>query len=214
MIDETKVKQIVAEVLKQLDLQTRVKPGAIPVGISNRHCHVSQADLETLFGAGYQLKVMKNLSQPGQYAAEECVTIVGRKGTLEKVRILGPCRGSTQVEISWTDSFALGVPAVVRDSGDTKGTPGAIMLGPKGHVVMKEGVIVASRHIHMHTKDAEKMGLKDNDRVSAKTSGPRSIIFNNVLIRVSEKFALDFHLDTDEANAAGLKNGDSVEVIS
>ncbi|HNV68560.1 MAG TPA: phosphate propanoyltransferase [Candidatus Ozemobacteraceae bacterium] len=214
MIDETKVKQIVAEVLKQLDLQTRVKPGTVPVGISNRHCHVSQADLETLFGAGYQLKNMKNLSQPGQFAAEECVTLVGRKGTLEKVRILGPCRGGTQVEISWTDSYALGVPAVVRDSGDTKSTPGAILLGPKGHVVLKEGVIVASRHIHMHTKDAEKMGLKDNDRVSVKTPGPRSIIFNNVLIRVSEKFALDFHLDTDEANAAGLKNGDAVEVIS
>lgn len=213
MIDENNVKVIVAEVLKHIDLQGRVRPGSVPVGISNRHLHVSQADLEILFGAGYQLKNMKNLSQPGQYAAEECVLVVGRKGMLEKVRILGPVRPSTQIEISWTDSFAIGVNPIVRDSGDTKGTPGCVVVGPKGSVILKEGVIVASRHIHMHTKDAEKFGLKDMDRVSVKTPGPRSVVYNNVLIRVSEKFALDFHLDTDEANGAGLKNGDTVEIV-
>ncbi|MFZ2957804.1 MAG: phosphate propanoyltransferase [Candidatus Ozemobacteraceae bacterium] len=213
MIDESKVQAIVAEVLKHLDLQERVKPGQVPVGVSNRHLHVSQADLETLFGTGYQLKNMKNLSQPGQFAAEECVIIAGRKGMLDKVRILGPVRPSTQIEISMTDSFAIGVTPMVRDSGDTKGTPGCVIIGPKGSVLLKEGVIVASRHIHMHPKDATKLGCKDLDHVTVKTSGPRSVVYNNVLVRVSEKFALDFHLDIDEANAAALKNGESVEII-
>ncbi|MBF0543798.1 MAG: phosphate propanoyltransferase [Candidatus Riflebacteria bacterium] len=214
MIDENRVKIIVGEVLKHIDLQERLRPGMVPVGVSNRHLHVSQADLEKLFGKGYQLKVMKNLSQPGQYAAEETVLLAGPKGILEKVRILGPVRPSTQIEIAWTDSFSLGVKPIVRDSGSTKDTPGCVVIGPKGSVTLDEGVIVASRHIHMHTKDAEKFGLKDMDRVSVKTPGPRSVIYNNVLIRVSEKFALDFHLDTDEANSAGLKNGETVEIIS
>jgi len=157
---------------------------------------------------------MKDLSQPGQFAAEECVTVAGKKGVIEKVRILGPVRKSTQIEISVTDSYALGIPPVVRDSGDTKGTPGCVVIGPKGAINLKEGVIVASRHLHLHTKDAEKFGLKDMDRISVKTSGPRSVIFQNVLVRVSDQFALDLHLDCDEANAAGLKNGDMLEIIS
>jgi len=213
MIDEKKVKQIVAEVLKQIDLQDRVRPGQAPVGVSGRHIHLSQADLEGLFGPGYKLKVMKELSQPGQFAAEECVMLVGRKGVIEKCRILGPVRKSTQIEISVTDTFALGVPIVVRDSGDTKGTSGLVVVGPKGTVTLKEGVIIASRHVHMHPRDADKFGLKDLDRISVKTSGPRSIIFNNVLIRVSDQFALDFHIDNDEANAANIKTGDQVELI-
>lgn len=214
MLDEAKVKAIVGEVLKAIDLQGRAKAGMVPVGISNRHLHVSQADLEILFGQGYQLKVMKDLSQPNQFAAEECVMVVGKKGVFEKVRILGPARKLTQIEISLTDSYALGVPPMVRDSGDTKGTPGCIIVGPKGSVTLKEGVIVAARHLHMHTKDAEKLGLKDLDRIAIKAPGPRSIIFNNVLARVNEQYALDFHLDTDEANAAGLKNGDMLEIVS
>jgi putative phosphotransacetylase len=214
MIDENKVKAIVSEVLKSLDVQTRLKPGTIPVGISNRHLHISQADLETLFGAGYQLKVLKDLSQPGQFAAEETVTIAGRKGVIEKVRILGPVRKSTQIEISITDSFALGIPVMVRDSGDTKGTPGCVIIGPKGAVTLKDGVIIASRHLHVHPKDAERLGVKDMDRIAVKASGPRTTVFGNVLVRVNDQFAMDFHLDCDEANAAGLKNGDLVEVIA
>ncbi len=214
MIDEAKVKVIVAEVLKYMDLQSRVRPGQIPVGVSNRHIHVSQSDLETLFGVGYKLKVMKDLSQPGQFAAEECVNIAGRKGLIEKVRILGPARKATQIEISVTDSYGLGIPPVVRDSGDTKGSPGCVVIGPKGAVTLKEGVIIASRHLHVHPKDAEKFGLKDMDRISVKAPGPRSIVLNNVLVRVSDQFALDFHLDCDEANAACLKNGDLVEIIA
>ncbi|GAB4272215.1 MAG: phosphate propanoyltransferase [Candidatus Rifleibacteriota bacterium] len=212
-MDENQVKTIVAEVLKHIDLQGRIKPGSIPCGVSNRHAHVSQADLEVLFGKGHQLTPMKDLSQPKQYAAEECIMLIGPKGIIEKCRILGPVRPATQVEVSTTDCFKLGVKPVVRDSGDTANTPGCIIVGPKGAVTLKEGVIVASRHLHMSDKDAEKFGLKDKDRISIKSSGPKSVVFNNVLVRVSEKFALDFHIDTDEANAAGIKNGDMVEIV-
>lgn len=214
MLDEKNVKQIVGEVLKQIDLQGRIKPGTIPVGVSGRHIHLAQDDLETLFGPGYKLKVMKDLSQPGQFAAEECVMLVGKKGVIEKCRILGPVRKATQIEISVTDSYALGIPAVVRDSGDTKGSPGVIVVGPKGAVNLKEGVIVAARHLHMHTREAEKFGLKDMDRISIKTSGPKAVVFCNVLVRVNDQFALDFHIDTDEANAGNVKTGDRVEVIA
>lgn len=213
-MDENQVKTIVAEVLKHIDMHGRVKTGTIPCGVSNRHLHVSQADLETLFGKGYQLKVMKPLSQPDQFAAEETVLLVGPKGTLEKCRILGPVRPSTQIEISMTDSFRLGVKGVVRDSGNTKDTPGCVIVGPRGAVTLNEGVIIAARHIHISSKEAPKFGLKDMDRISIRTSGPKSVVFNNVLVRVSDKFALDFHLDTDEANAAGVQNGDMVEIIA
>lgn len=214
MIDENQVKTIVAEVLKCIDLRGRIKSGAVPCGVSNRHIHVSQADLETLFGKGYTLKEMKPLSQPAQFAAEETVLLVGPKGSLEKCRILGPVRPSTQIEISMTDSFKLGVKPIVRDSGDTAKTPGCVVVGPAGAVTLKEGVIVAARHIHASTKEAAAFGLKDMDRVSVKTGGVKSVVFNNVLVRVSDKFALDFHIDTDEANAAGLKNGDMVEIVA
>lgn len=213
-MDENQVKTIVAEVLKHIDMHGRIKTGTIPCGVSNRHLHVSQADLEVLFGKGHQLTVMKPLSQPDQFAAEETVLLVGPKGTLEKCRILGPVRPSTQVEISMTDSFRLGVKGVVRDSGDIAGTPGCVLVGPKGAVTLKEGVIIAARHIHVSGKEATQFGLKDMDRISIQTSGPKSVVFNNVLVRVSDKFALDFHIDTDEANAAGIKNGDMVEIIA
>ncbi len=214
MMDENQVKTIVAEVLKHIDLNGRIRSGSVPCGVSNRHLHVSQADLETLFGKGYQLTQMKALSQPGQYAAEELVLLVGPKSSIEKCRILGPVRPSTQVEVSLTDCFKLGVKPFVRDSGNTAGTPGCVLVGPKGSVILREGVIVAARHIHLSTAEASKFGLKDMDRISIKSSGTRSVVFNNVLVRVSDKFALDFHLDTDEANAAGIKNGDMVEIVA
>jgi putative phosphotransacetylase len=214
MMDEKQVKTIVAEVLKHIDLHGRIKSGSIPCGVSNRHLHVSQADLETLFGKGYELKQMKPLSQPAQYAAEETVLLVGPKGSIEKCRILGPVRPATQVEVSVTDCFKLGVKPVVRDSGNTAGTPGLVLVGPAGAVTMKEGVIVAARHMHISAVEADKFGLKDMDRISIKSTGVKSVIFNNVLVRVSDKFALDFHLDTDEANAAGIKNGDMVEIVA
>ncbi|WP_353894513.1 phosphate propanoyltransferase [Proteinivorax hydrogeniformans] len=185
----------------------------VPVGVSNRHLHLSSADIETLFGAGYELKPLKELSQPGQYAAEEVVTVLGPKGSIEKVRVLGPARNQTQVEVSKTDSFKLGITPPVRDSGDLSESSSIILKGPKGQVELKEGAIIAQRHIHMHTSDAEKLGLKDKQLVSVKTEGKRSVIFNNVLARVKDSFALEFHIDTDEANCAELKNGELVEII-
>jgi len=185
----------------------------VNVGLSNRHLHVSQEDLETLFGKGYQLTHKKDLSQPGQYAAEEVVDIEGPKGTLKKVRILGPVRKQTQVEISFVDARTLGVNPVMRDSGKLENTPGCKLIGPEGTVEMTEGVIVASRHIHMHTDDAVAFGLKDKDIVNVETSGPRGVIFKNVLVRVHPKFALEMHIDIEEGNASGLRNGDFVELI-
>ncbi len=185
----------------------------VSVGISNRHVHLSQADLETLFGTGHQLTPTKNLSQPGQFACEETVNLIGSKGTLSKVRILGPVRKATQVEISRTDSFPLGVTAPVRDSGSIVGSAGITIEGPKGRIELKEGVIIALRHLHLHTDEAKELGLNDKDCISVKFNGERSIVFNNVLVRVSPNFAKDMHLDTDEANAAGLKNGDLGTII-
>lgn len=182
----------------------------IPVGVSNRHVHVSQADLEALFGPGYQMQAMRPLSQPGQYAAEEVVTLVGPKGRLDKVRILGPVRKESQVEISQTDAYKLGVSAPVRDSGDLDGTPGMTLVGPYGQVTLQKGVILACRHIHMTPADARFYGVQDKDRVNVRVSGERPTTFEGVLVRVSESYALELHLDTDEANTALLRNGEFV----
>lgn len=188
-------------------------PG-IPAGISNRHVHLSKEDLEALFGEGYELTPIKDLGQPGQYAAQECVTIVGPKGAIEKVRVLGPVRSKTQVEISRTDAFKLGLNPPVRDSGDLDGTPGIVIVGPKGAVIKSEGVILAKRHIHMTPQDAETYGVKDKDIVKVLVDqGDRKLIFDDVLVRVSPKYALEFHVDTDEGNAALLKNGDLVWMV-
>ena len=184
----------------------------ITVGVSGRHAHVSQQDLEVLFGEGYELTVLKDLSQPGQFAANERIDVVGPKGTL-KVRILGPVRSRSQVELSMTDSFVLGVEGVVRNSGDVSGTPGAILRGPAGEVTIDDGIIVAARHMHLHSDDAKNFGVKDKQIVSVRTSGDRGITFANVLCRVDDSFALDFHIDTDEANAGAIKNGEEVELI-
>lgn len=189
------------------------KPG-IKVGVSNRHLHLSQKDLEILFGEGYELTPIKDLGQPGQYAAEETVDLVGPKNTIKRVRVLGPTRKATQVEVSRTDAFKLGVNPPVRDSGDIVDSSSIKLVGPKGEVELKEGVILAKRHIHMHTEDAEKYGLKDKDIVSViATKEGRNLIFQDVLVRVSDKYALEFHVDTDEANAAFLGNNDEIEII-
>lgn len=185
----------------------------LPIALSNRHIHLSKEHIEILFGAGYELTHLKDLSQPGQFACDEKVDIQGPKGTLKGVRVLGPARGNTQVEISKADGFTLGVKSPVRDSGDVEGTPGATIIGPNGSVEISEGVIVAARHIHMHTSDAEKFEVKDKERVSIRTFGERALVFENVLIRVSPSFALEMHVDTEEGNAAGVKNGELVELI-
>lgn len=185
----------------------------IPIAMSNKHIHLSQKDLEKLFGEGYELTPIKDLSQPGQFACEEKVDAVGPRGTLKGIRVLGPVRDNTQLEISVSDGFALGVSAPIRDSGDIDGTPGVKLVGPKGEVEIDKGVIVAARHIHMSTEDAEKFGVKDKDLVDVKVDGPRGITFHNVLARVSDKFALEMHVDMEEGNAAGIKNGNIVEMI-
>ncbi len=185
----------------------------LPVGLSNRHIHLSKEDLEVLFGQGHELTVFKDLSQPGQYACDEKVDLVGPKGTIKGVRVLGPVRPSTQVEISLADGFALGVKPPIKESGDIKGTPGIKLVGPKGEVEIKEGVIAAARHIHMSLEDAKNFGVSDKDIVKVKTFGERAVVFENVLVRASEKFALEMHLDVEEGNAAGLRNGDLVELV-
>lgn len=174
----------------------------VPLGTSNRHIHLSQDDLEALFGKNYTLTVQKELSQPGQFAAQETVTLVGPKGSLEKVRVLGPVRKNTQVEISVTDCYKLGVEPVIRDSGQHEGTPGLEIAGPVGNVKLEAGVLVASRHIHLHSDDAKEWSLEDGDRVRVKVESRRPMVYEDVLIRVSDQYRKEMHLDMDEANAA------------
>lgn len=174
------------------------------VETSARHVHVTQETLEILFGKGHELTHKKNLSQPGQFACEERVTVVGPKKSLERVSILGPVRNADQVELSLSDARSIGVAAPIRESGDVAGSAPCKLVGPCGEVELTEGVIAAKRHIHATPEDAEKLGVKDKDVVSVKidTDG-RSLVFGDVVVRVSPKFALAMHIDTDESNAAG-----------
>ena len=174
------------------------------VETSARHIHLTQSDLETLFGEGYQLTKKKDLSQPGQFACEERVTIVGSKKELKGVSILGPVRKATQVELSLTDARSIGVAAPVRESGDVAGSGACKIVGPKGEIEITEGVIAAKRHIHATVADAKELGVENGDIVSVKvdTEG-RSLIFGDVVVRVSDSYALAMHIDTDESNAAG-----------
>lgn len=185
----------------------------LPVGLSNRHIHLSQEDIDVLFGEGYKLTKAKDLAQPGQYAANEKVDVKGERGTIKGIRVLGPSRNKSQVEISLGDARTLGVDTVLRNSGDLKNTPGVKLIGPKGEVDLENGVIIAARHIHMSTEDAERFGIKDQDKVRVKVDGPRGLIFENVLVRVSPNFKLEMHIDIEEGNAAGVKNNDIVEIV-
>lgn len=204
------ITRLVVEALQKKDLEER----SAPIGVSNRHVHLNREDMDVLFGAGSELTVKKMLGQPGQYAAEECVVIRGPKGEFSKVRVLGPLRSKTQIEISITDGFALGVKPPVRESGQLDGTPGIELIGPCGTVKKSNGVIAALRHIHMTPKDAEKFGVKDGQMIRTEIGGPRGAVLNNVLIRVSDKFALEMHIDVDEANAVGAKNGSRAVIIA
>ena len=184
------------------------------VETSARHVHVTQEVLETLFGKGYELTKKKDLSQPGQYACAERVDIVGPKKTLAGVSILGPVRPETQVEVSLTDARSIGVNAPIRESGDIAGSGACKMVGPCGEVELSEGVIVAKRHIHMTTADAAAMGLTDKQVVSVKVpSNGRALIFGDVVVRVSDKYALAMHIDTDESNAGAIAPNTMGEII-
>ena len=199
-----------ARVLERQDVTGIIKGQPrvpIPIGVSARHVHLCQEDLEALFGEGYKLTPRSYLSQPGQYACEETVNLIGPKGRIERVRVLGPLRPETQVEIARTDQFRLGIDAPIRASGDLDGTPGITIEGPKGQVTISKGVICSARHIHMSPEDALRFGLRDGDIVMIRVEGERPLIFGDVLVRVKPNFRLDMHVDTDEANAAGITTG-------
>ncbi len=209
----TQIAAIVHKVIAEMD--NKAEDAGIPVGISNRHIHLSTQDLETLFGKGYELTPIKDLSQPGQYACKETLTLIGPSmRPIENVRVLGPVRKASQVEISLTDSFVLKVKPPVRESGDIAGSAPVTIVGPKGIVELKEGCIIANRHIHMHTSDAVKYGVKDGDYIDVDAlQGTRKTRWYGVQVRVRDDFALEMHVDTDDANAVGYKNGYKVTVV-
>jgi putative phosphotransacetylase len=185
----------------------------VSVGVSNRHLHLSEKDIVSLFGEGHNLTVKKDLSQPGQFASEETVTLIGPKGSLPGVRVLGPSRDETQIELAYTDAVKLGLQIPVRDSGNIEESPGIEVMNGDKKIRLERGVIAAMRHIHATEEDARRYGLQDKDMVKVKVDGLRGGVFHNVLVRVKKTYALDFHVDTDEANAFGLNNGDLVTVM-
>lgn len=213
---EINVSAVADAVLRALQAEdaTNISDDGVPVGISNRHIHLSREHIDILFGTGYQLTPLKELSQPGQFACKEVLTIVGPSlRPIENVRVLGPERTNSQVEISRTDSYTLKVKPPVRESGKIAGSASISIIGPKGIVTLKEGCIIANRHIHMSIEDGERFGVKDNSYVTVDAFGERRTRFYDVQVRVSDKFRLEMHLDTDDANAAALKNGDKVRII-
>ncbi len=208
------VKRVIAGMDTSFTAPTSGEDGTVPVGVSNRHIHLSKEDLETLFGAGYELTPMKELSQPGQYACKETLTIVGPSlRPIENVRVLGPIRSASQVEISKTDSYTLKVKPPVRESGKIAGSAPITIIGPKGVVTLREGCIIANRHIHMSPEDGARFGVKDNDYVTVDVEGTRRTRWYGVQVRVHKDFRLEMHVDTDDANAVGIGNGCRVTVV-
>lgn len=207
------ITRLVSEEINKLGINVASKYNEVPVSISARHIHVSKEDLEILFGASYKLTKFKDISQPGQYAAEEKVMLVGPRGSLTNIRILGPVRKETQVELSAADARILGVKAVIRQSGKLSDTPGVLIIGPKGEVRIKKGCIVSERHIHMTKEDSQKFGVSDGQKVNVKVNSIRGGLLDNVYVRVRDDFALDMHIDVDDANAFNIKNGDMLEII-
>ncbi len=187
---------------------------SIPVALSARHVHLSAEHVEALFGPGHRLTPLFDLSQPGQYAAVETVEVVGPRRSIPGVRVLGPARNKSQVELSTTDGVALGINLPVRVSGDTARTPGAHLIGLRGAVKLTEGCIVAARHIHAIPADASRLGIRDGQKVYVRFPGPRGLIFDEVVVRVSDEFRTELHLDTDEGNAAFIRPDDRVEVVA
>ena len=187
----------------------------IPIGVSNRHIHLTVEDVHTLFGEGYELTKVKDLRQPGQYACRETVTIIGPSmRPIEGVRVLGPVRRRSQVEISRTDSYQLKVKPPVRESGDLDGSAPITVIGPRGSVTLSEGCIIANRHIHMGLADAAKYGVVDGDYVTVDATGEKRTRWYDVQVRVSADFVLEMHVDTDDANAAGIGNGSLVSIVN
>ncbi len=213
-MENQNVELIARMVMEALESREKESNGfAVPIGVSARHIHLTQEHVEILFGKGYQLTKKKEL-MGGQYASNEQVTIVGLKlRAIENVRILGPVRKRSQVEISATDAIRLGVKAPIRESGNVKGSAPITVVGPKGVIYLEEGCIIAKRHIHMAPKDAMAAGVADGQTVSVKADNERGTVFNHVQIRVDESFTLEMHIDTDEANAAKIATGQTVTII-
>ena len=211
-VDTKAVEDLVCRVLSGMTETAQEK--TVPVGVSNRHIHLTREHLDILFGKGYELTPLKDLSQPGQYACKELLTIVGPSlRPIENVRVLGPLRKQSQVEISRTDSFVLKVKPPVRESGKLDGSAGITIIGPKGVVSLAEGCIIANRHIHMSVEEGAAFGLKDGDYVTVEADGERRTRFYDVQVRVNEAFRLEMHIDTDDANAAGIGNGAKVRIV-
>ena len=194
---------------------TLLRAAPVPIGVSARHVHLSAEHLIALFGPGHALAPRNPLSQPGQFAAEETLVVAGPRGAFEHVRVLGPARGKSQVELAPTDCYAIGIPAVVRDSGDIAGSPGVVLVGPAGSVALAEGAIVAARHLHATTLDARHLGIANGDLVAVIAGdGRRAAMLDSVVCRVSDSYRLELHLDTDEANASGCRSGDMAWIVS
>jgi putative phosphotransacetylase len=210
VITPTQIAGLAAEIDKRLQRSKL----AIPVGVSNRHCHLTEAHFKILFGAGASPKRVKDIKQPGFYAAEEAIEVKGPKGSLKRIRLVAPYRANTQIELAVTDAFAIGVNPPVRESGNVKGSARATLIGPAGQVEITEGVIIAQRHLHFSPGEAKAAGMTSGEvvRVRCGTGGGRSTVFEDVVVRVSDKYSLEFHVDTDEANAAGIKTGDFVHI--
>ncbi len=209
---EELVKKVAAEMMGSVAPTS--SGNEIPVGVSNRHIHLTREHVEILFGKGYELEKLKDLSQPGQYACKETLTILGPSlRPIERVRVLGPERRASQVEISKTDSYVLKVKAPVRESGKIQGSAGVTIVGPMGVVKLDEGCIIANRHIHMAPADAARFGVSDGDTVTVDANGERRTRFFDVQVRVSPDFCLEMHLDTDDANAVGLTGKSTVQIV-
>jgi putative phosphotransacetylase len=208
---EDLAKTIAADVAKRME---RAKVG-IPVGVSNRHCHLTKEHFQQLFGPGSEPKRIKDIKQPGFWAADSVIEVKGPRGSIKKVRLVAPYREHTQIELAWTDAHAIGVNPPVRESGQVKGSAGATLIGPAGQVEIKEGVIIAQRHVHFSPSEAQKIGVKSGEllRLRCGTGGGRSTVFEDCIARVSDKYSLELHLDTDEAFAAGVKTGDLAYIV-
>ncbi|HPG31092.1 MAG TPA: phosphate propanoyltransferase [bacterium] len=210
-IDAGQIEILVNNIVKKIIPE---KFESVAVGVSNRHIHLSKQDLEFLFGNGYSLNKLKDLKQPEQFAAKETLTLVGPKGAINNVRILGPARSQTQVEISRTDAFALGLNVPVRISGNVKNTPGCVLIGPKNSLVISEGVIIAANHLHLSEEEAKKLNLKNGQKIVVRSvAKERKIFFSDVVVRCGKEHSEEFHIDTDEANCALLNSGDKVEIV-
>lgn len=211
-MEVSKLEEILNEIMIILN-KRKEEEKVIPVGISNRHIHLQKEHIEKLFGNGYTLEKIKDLSQKGQFACKETVTLCGPKGCIEKVRVLGPERKKTQVELSVGDCRKLGIEASIRLSGDINRTPGLTIVGPKGSVQLEEGAIVSQRHIHMTMSDSQRFEVHDGESVAIEILGERGGILKNTVVRVDESFTLECHLDTEEANALGINSKTKIKIV-